>query len=35
LQQKLTEQYDYFVRFIDHQIQQQFSSQSQAPSYLS
>lgn len=34
LQQKLSEQYDAFVRFIDHQIQQRFN-QSQLPSYLS
>jgi len=34
LQQKLSEQYDAFVKFIDHQIQQRFN-QSQLPSYLS
>jgi hypothetical protein len=34
LQQKLSEQYDSFVKFIDHQIQRRFQ-QSQAPSYLS
>jgi len=34
LQQKLSEQYDAFVKFVDHQIQQRFS-QSQLPSYLS
>jgi hypothetical protein len=34
LQQKLSEQYDSFVKFIDHQIQQRFN-QSQLPSYLS
>jgi hypothetical protein len=34
LQQKLGEQYDAFVKFIDHQIQQRFN-QSQPPSYLS
>lgn len=34
LQQKLSEQYDAFVRFIDHQIQQRFN-QAQLPSYLS
>jgi hypothetical protein len=34
LQQKLSEQYDAFVKFVDHQIQQRFN-QSQLPSYLS
>jgi len=34
LQQKLSEQYDAFVKFIDHQIQKRFT-ESQAPSYLS
>lgn len=34
LQQKLSEQYDAFVKFIDHQIQKRFA-ESQAPSYLS
>lgn len=34
LQQKLSEQYDAFVKFIDQQIQKRFS-ESQAPSYLS
>jgi len=34
LQQKLSEQYDAFVKFIDHQIQKRFD-ESQAPSYLS
>lgn len=34
LQQKLSEQYDAFVKFIDHQIQKRFN-ESQAPSYLS
>jgi len=34
LQQKLSEQYDAFVKFIDHQIEQRFN-QSQLPSYLS
>jgi len=34
LQQKLSEQYDSFVKFIDHQIQRRFQ-ESQAPSYLS
>jgi len=34
LQQKLGEQYDAFVRFIDHQIQQRFQT-SALPSYLS
>ena len=34
LQQKLSEQYDAFVKFIDHQIQQRFN-ESQLPSYLS
>lgn len=34
LQQKLSEQYDSFVKFIDIQIQQRFN-QSQLPSYLS
>jgi hypothetical protein len=34
LQQKLSEQYDAFVKFIDHQIQQRFN-QSTLPSYLS
>jgi len=34
LQQKLSEQYDAFVKFIDHQVQQRFN-QSQLPSYLS
>jgi len=34
LQQRLSEQYDAFVKFIDHQIQQRFN-QSQLPSYLS
>ena len=34
LQQKLAEQYDAFVKFIDHQIQQRFN-ESQIPSYLS
>jgi len=34
LHQKLSEQYDAFVKFIDHQIQQRFN-ESQLPSYLS
>lgn len=34
LQQKLSEQYDSFVKFIDHQIQRRFQ-ESQVPSYLS
>jgi uncharacterized protein (DUF885 family) len=34
LQQKLSEQYDAFVKFIDHQIQKRFN-ESMAPSYLS
>lgn len=34
LQQKLSEQYDAFVKFIDHQIQKRFT-ESMAPSYLS
>nr|ADD38399.1 Akirin-2 [Lepeophtheirus salmonis] len=34
LHQKLTEQYDAFVKFVDHQIQQRFND-SQTPSYLS
>ena len=34
LQQKLSEQYDSFVKFVDQQIQQRFN-QSQLPSYLS
>lgn len=34
LHQKLSEQYDAFVKFIDHQIQKRFT-ESQAPSYLS
>jgi len=34
LQQKLSEQYDAFVKFIDHQIQKRFN-ESLAPSYLS
>jgi len=34
LHQKLSEQYDAFVKFIDHQIQKRFH-ESQAPSYLS
>lgn len=34
LQEKLSEQYDAFVKFVDHQIQQRFN-QSQLPSYLS
>jgi len=34
LQQKLSEQYDAFVKFIDHQIQKRFNESSQ-PSYLS
>jgi len=34
LQQKLSEQYGAFVKFVDHQIQQRFN-QSQLPSYLS
>lgn len=34
LQQKLSEQYDAFVKFVDHQIQQRFND-SQLPSYLS
>ena len=34
LQQKLSEQYENFVKFIDQQIQQRFS-ESQLPSYLS
>ena len=34
LQQKLSEQYENFVKFIDHQIQQRFN-ESQLPSYLS
>ncbi len=34
LNQKLSEQYESFVRFIDQQIQQRFS-QAQLPSYLS
>eukprot|EP00095_Tigriopus_kingsejongensis_P009373 maker-scaffold732_size105256-snap-gene-0.21 protein:Tk09373 transcript:maker-scaffold732_size105256-snap-gene-0.21-mRNA-1 annotation:"Akirin-2" len=34
LHQKLGEQYDAFVKFIDHQIQQRFN-ESQLPSYLS
>lgn len=34
LQQKLSEQYDAFVKFVDHQIQQRIN-QSQLPSYLS
>ena len=34
LQQKLAEQYDAFVKFIDHHIQQRFNG-SQLPSYLS
>jgi len=34
LHQKLSEQYDAFVKFIDHQIQKRFN-ESQAPSYLS
>lgn len=34
LQQKLSEQYDSFVKFIDHQIQKRFT-ESQVPSYLS
>lgn len=34
LQQKLGEQYDAFVKFIDHQIEQRFS-QASIPSYLS
>ena len=34
LQQKLSEQYDAFVKFIDHHIQQRFN-QAQLPSYLS
>jgi hypothetical protein len=34
LQQKLGEQYDAFVKFIDHQIQQRFT-QATVPSYLS
>jgi len=34
LQQKLSEQYDAFVKFIDQQIQKRFR-ESQAPSYLS
>jgi len=34
LQQKLSEQYDAFVKFIDHQIQKRFN-EAQAPSYLS
>jgi hypothetical protein len=34
LQQKLSEQYDAFVKFIDHQIQKRFT-ESIAPSYLS
>ena len=35
LQQKLNDQYEYFVRFIDEQIQQRFSNEQQPPSYLS
>jgi hypothetical protein len=34
LHTKLSEQYDAFVKFIDHQIQQRFN-ESQLPSYLS
>jgi len=34
LQQKLSEQYESFVKFIDQQIQRRFK-ESQAPSYLS
>merc|ERR1719228_3175848 len=34
LQQKLSKQYDAFVKFIDHQIQKRFN-ESMAPSYLS
>ncbi|TRY72351.1 hypothetical protein TCAL_03400 [Tigriopus californicus] len=34
LHQKLGEQYDAFVKFIDHQIQQRFN-EAQLPSYLS
>jgi len=34
LQQKLSEQYESFVKFIDHQIQRRFN-ESQVPSYLS
>jgi hypothetical protein len=34
LHQKLSEQYDAFVKFIDHQIQQRFN-EAQLPSYLS
>ena len=34
LQQKLSEQYESFVKFIDQQIQRRFT-ESQAPSYLS
>lgn len=34
LHQKLSEQYDAFVKFIDHQIKQRFN-ESQQPSYLS
>jgi len=34
LQQKLSEQYESFVKFIDQQIQRRFN-ESQAPSYLS
>jgi len=34
LQQKLSEQYESFVKFIDHEIQRRFT-ESQVPSYLS
>lgn len=34
LQQKLSEQYESFVKFIDHQIQRRFS-EATLPSYLS